>query len=169
MTTAQQTEINEALRLYFREHFNGDLDAISLRAAEWAVTQRWVRGPLWEEMGAEFCRSFFRSMIQGERRQRPAPLADEAPNGPRERARPSAQPDSVYARWFEVSGRWMQLGDMTKAECRIVEASYDALVRANANKADFFRRVGDGLTSAAQTVRERYSPDELLRLEREEP
>jgi hypothetical protein len=110
---------------------------------------------LWDEIGEQVLSQLYRlRRIHTQRRTAIKAQARE------EEAAPS--PD-VYSAWHYVGDRYYFFGDMTKADCEEVAAYYHALSRSNAFERDFLLEIAQGM-EGAQRVRDRYLPDEILKI-----
>lgn len=137
------------------ESFDGNLPQAATLAAEKAQKARLIRGPLWDEIGEQVLSQLYRlRRIHTQRRTAIKAQPKE------EKADPS--PD-VYSVWHYVGGRYYFFGDMTKQDCQEVAAYYHALSRSNAFERDFLLEIAQGM-EGAQRVRDRYLPDEILKI-----
>lgn len=140
---------------WMEESFDGNLQEAAALGAEKARKARLIRGPLWDEIGEQVLSQLYRlRRIHTQRRTAIKAQPKE------EKADPS--PD-VYSVWHYVGGRYYFFGDMTKQDCQEVAAYYDSLSRANGLERDFLLEIAQGM-EGAQRVRDRYLPDELLKI-----
>ncbi len=137
------------------ESFDGNLPQAATLAAEKAQKARLISGPLWDEIGEQVLSQLYRlRRIHTQRRTAIKAQPKE------EKADPS--PD-VYSVWHYVGGRYYFFGDMTKQDCQKVAVYYDSLSRANGLERDFLLEIAQGM-EGAQRVRDRYLPDEILKI-----
>ena len=75
--------------------------------------------------------------------------------------------DSRYSKLVSVGRhQWVALGDLTKAQCRIVAAAYRARAAANEAEAEVFDALELGLEDDATTVRQRFTEAEIEAIRR---
>jgi hypothetical protein len=75
--------------------------------------------------------------------------------------------DSRYSKLVSVGRhQWVALGDLTKAQCRIVADAYRARAAANEAEAEVFDALELGLEDDATTVRQRFTEAEIEAIRR---
>lgn len=117
--------------------------------------------------------AFYQPWMEANRFERlpdpePAPIrppSSAAPERIVDLARVAA--DSRYSKLVSVGKhQWVALGDLTKAQCRIVAAAYRARAAANTAEAELFDALDMGLEDDTTTVRERFTEAEIEALRR---
>ena len=68
---------------------------------------------------------------------------------------------SILESLHSVGDDWVRVGDMDRAMCREVQASFNKQAEGNLQQAQFFSRIADKLKDG-QTVREVFTDDQLL-------
>tara|TARA_Y100000310_G_scaffold320997_2_gene378037 strand:- start:1943 stop:2431 length:489 start_codon:yes stop_codon:yes gene_type:complete len=146
----------EELITWMHSEFDGDLTALSHRAAEYAESQGWIGGELWHEAGAVMLTFMFRQDI---RRARAADSSRRAAGDVIDKVRdPSGDP--VFMEWYRCENRWLQLGQMTKKDCEFVAEHRRKIAVANQKEAEFFEALAARLRGKDRII-DRYTPEQI--------
>ncbi len=127
---------------------DNNLPAACVMVAHRIAQDGWVSGPLWSEIGPQIIRQFWVGSGGVVTRSHAMP------------ERPQAT-ERIYAEWYCVGEKgYVQLGDMNKADCRIVADQFHSLAIANSLKGGFFQALADGMKEK-DLVRMRYTAEEI--------
>ena len=125
-----------------------NLPAACLLVARRITEDGWVTGPLWAEIGPQIIRQFWvgsGGVVH---------LSHSTVGRPQATGR-------IYAEWYCVGEKgYVQLGDMNRADCRIVMEQYHKLAKVNREKGLFFEKLVEGMKEK-DLVRTRYTAEEI--------
>lgn len=181
MSVIKNTYIN-SLFDWMDENFTGDMDNIVEKATDYIETQGQANGVLWDEMKNRIIRLLYTEHIRN-MRDYGASIQDlenqkssDASYQPRTKGNgktigyvnnhtlaESSLLQSVYIQWHCVSGKWVQLGDMSKSDCITLAQEYEDRAKANLTEGQFFKNLASKMKEN-QLVRDTFTEQEIVRL-----
>uniref|UniRef100_A0A6M3LFD1 Uncharacterized protein n=1 Tax=viral metagenome TaxID=1070528 RepID=A0A6M3LFD1_9ZZZZ len=150
----EQYAVTEVVLDWMADHFDGDLGPAAQATAAYAEAQGFISGPLWAEVGTTVMMRLYRMRrIHGDRKQalRIVPTAEGLADS------------SIFATWYYAGNRYVQLGDMTKTDCKAAADFHNGLARGNGFERNFFEELANRLTEG-QRVRDLFTPDDTVSL-----
>ena len=154
MTVATQSVLTEILD-YMDEHFSGDLTVTAGAAAEYARNHGLAQGPLWDEIGVQVLKQVYRvqRIATSKACVRKASKMDGI----------AGSNTDARAMWYNISGRYYNLFDLTKPEVEEVAEYYSTQAASYEFEQQFLEKVARSLKKG-QKVRDVFDMDGLREL-----
>ncbi len=181
MNGIKNTYIN-SLFDWMDKNFTGDMDNIVVKATEYIEEKGQASGVLWDEMKNRIIRLLYTEHIRNKRDYGASTSAvkshthTDAPYQPRTRGKGETMrrlddqcsselslPPSVFLQWHCVSGKWIQLGDMSKTDCITLAQEYEDRAKANLTEGQFFKNLASRMKEN-QLVKDTFTEQEIVGL-----
>jgi hypothetical protein len=143
VATLNTPKLTQSLTDWMRERFDGtNAGELAAAAAEIAVEQEYVHGPLWEEIGPQYLYRMFVAQLRASRRHALRPKAAEAGLDEWEKSSVAdCGQAKVEFKYLPGINQWVDVLNVKKADINRIVAAYDNLVQGNVFEREFWKQI----------------------------